>query len=111
MTDTDRATDMISFRLDDDLAHHLDRVAAQDGLSRSELLRQLLLWRVDRPFPPTTFCIRQLWTIHGRLQEIVDGLNHDDEEKAADSVQDAADSVADSLEELGEEFEDEEDEE
>ena len=111
MTDTDRATDMISFRMDDDLAHHLDRIAQQDGLSRSELLRQLLLWRVDSAFPPTTFCIRQLWTVHGQLQDIVDALNNDDEDKAADSVQDAVDSIADSLEELGEEFADEEDDE
>ncbi len=108
MTDTDRASDMISFRLDGALADELDRVARQDGLSRSGMLRELLLGRVQEP--PRTRCIRLLWTIHGELQVVVDVLNDDEEEDVASLVQDAVDSVAESLEELGQEFADEEDE-
>ena len=104
MTDTDRASDMISFRLDGALAEELDRVAAQDGLSRSALLRGLLVGRVEER--PTSRCVRQLWTIHGQLRQIVADLE-DDEEDAAELVQDAVNSVGESLEELGEEFEDE----
>ena len=104
MTDTDRGSDMISFRLDGALAEELDRVAAQDGVSRSALLRGLLVGRVEER--PTVRSIRQLWTIHGQLQQVAADLE-DEEEEAAESVQNAVASVSDSLEELGEEFEDE----
>ena len=104
MTDPSPTSDMISFRLDGVLAEELDRVAAQDGLSRSALLRGLLVGRVEER--PTVRSIHQLWTIHGQLQQIVANLK-DEEEDAAESVLNAAASVADSLEELGEEFEDE----
>jgi len=106
MTDTSPTSDMISFRLDGALAEELDRVAAQDGLSRSALLRGLLVGRVEER--PTVRCIRQLWMIHGQLEQIVANLE-DEEEDAAELVQDAVNSVAGSLEELGEEFEDEDD--
>ncbi len=106
MTDTSPASDMISFRLDGALAEELDRVAAQDGLSRSALLRGLLVGRVEER--PTVRCIRQLWTIHGQLQQIVANLEGE-EEDAAELVQDAVNSVAESLEELGEDFEPDED--
>jgi len=95
---------MISFRLDGALAEELDRVAAQDGVSRSALLRGLLVGRVEER--PTVRCIRQLWIIHGQLQQIAADLEGEEEE-AAESVQNAVASVSDSLEELGEEFEDE----
>lgn len=95
---------MISFRLDGALAVALDQLAEQEGLSRSEVLRRVLLTSIEQP--PTIRCVRQLWAIHDQLQQIVADLETD-EEDAAESVQDAADSVAQSLEELGEEFEDE----
>ncbi len=94
---------MISFRLEGTLARELDRIADQGGLSRSEMLRQLLLASVEQP--AAIRCVRQLWAIHGQLQQIAVELEID-EEDAAESVQKAAESVADSLEELGEEFAD-----
>lgn len=98
---------MISFRLDAVVVEELDRLAQEQGLSRSEVLRRALLARFDSKEPPTIRCIRQLWTIHDQLQKIVDGLARDEEDDAAESVVAAVESVADSLEELGEEFEDE----
>ena len=106
MTDRSPTSDMISFRLDGVLAEELDRVAAQDGLSRSALLRGLLVGRVEER--PKVRCIRQLWTIHGQLQKIAVELE-DQEEDATQLVQDAVNSVGVSLEWLGEEFEDEDD--
>ncbi len=98
---------MISFRLEGTLARELDRIAEQSGLSRSEMLRHLLLASVEQP--AAIRYVRQLWAIHTQLQQIAGELEID-EEDAAEFVQKAAESVADSLEELGEEFEDEEDE-
>ena len=107
MTDRDRGSDMISFRLHGALADELDRLAGEDGCSRSEMLRQLLVGRVQER--PTTRCIRLLWTIHGQLQKIGADLE-DDEYDAALLLQNAVESVGESLEELGEEFGDDEDE-
>ena len=107
MTDTDRASDMISFRVDGALADELDRLAQEDGLSRSGLLRQLLVGRVQER--PRIRCVRQLWTIHGQLQKIAAELE-DDEEDVAELLHDTVNSVGVSLEWLGAEFEDEEDE-
>ncbi len=99
---------MISFRLEGTLARELDRIAEQGGLSRSEMLRHLLLASVEQP--AAIRCVRQLWAIHAQLQRVAGDLEID-EEDAAKFVHKAAESVADSLEELGEEFADEDEDE
>ncbi len=51
-----------------------DRIAEQGGLSRSEMLRHLLLASDEQP--PAIRCDRQLWTIHAQLQQIVAESQH-----------------------------------
>jgi len=100
--------DVVSVRLEGALADEVNRIAEEDGLSRSEILRRLLVASLESEQPPTVRCLSQLGVIERQLEQITATLDDVEAEAAAESVEAAAGWVTQSIEEL-EEFEEEDD--
>ena len=100
--------DVVSVRLEGALADEVNRIAKEDGLSRSEILRRLLVASLESEQPPTVRCLSQLGVIERQLEQITATLDDVEAEDAAASVEAAAGWVTQSIEEL-EEFEEEDD--
>ncbi len=101
MTDPNPApSDMISFRLEGALADELDRIAEQEGISRSEVLRRSLLASFDSERGVTIRSLRELRTIHGRVEQIAAKLEDTDAWDAAKPLNEAFDLIADAIAEL-----------
>ena len=100
--------EMLSFRLDGALATALDRIARQDGASRSEILRRLLLAGVEREEQLTGRWIRRLRAIEGELAAVHELVEEAEADDAAEFLDLAVDAVARAIDEL-EDFEPEDD--
>ncbi len=91
---------MISFRLEGALADELCRIAEQEGISRSEVLRRSLLASFDSERGVTIRSLRELRTIHGRVEQIAAKLEDTDAWDAAKPLNEAFDLIADAIAEL-----------
>lgn len=102
------AGELISFRLDGALQEAVDRIARQDGCSRSEVLRRLLMANLQSEEQLTVRCVRRLRAIEGELTQMHELLGDAEAEDAAEFVEEAVDAVGRAVDEL-EEWEEEDD--
>ena len=100
--------EMISFRLDTALQEAVDRIARQDGCSRSEVLRRLLMANLQSEEQLTVRCVRRLRAIEGEMAQMHELLYDDEAEDAAEFLEVAIDAVGRTIDEL-EDFEEEDD--
>jgi len=96
--------EMLSFRLDAALAAALDRIAQQDGASRSEILRRLLRAGVESEERLTVRWVRRLRGIEGDLAQTHELLEEAEADDAAEFVETAVDAIGRAIDEL-EDFE------
>lgn len=97
---------VISLRIEGEFADQIDRIAQEDGCSRSEVLRRMLLGNLDTEVRVTVRWIRQLTAVHDQLVDLLPKLESAEAWKAAKEVEDAADSLDRSIDAL-EDFEEE----
>ncbi len=100
--------DVISFRLDGALQEAVDRIARQDGCSRSEILRRLLMANLQSEDQLTVRWIRRLRAIEGELTQMHELFGEAEASDAAEFVEEAVDAVGRAVDEL-EEWEEEDD--
>jgi len=98
----------LSLKVDEDLAAQIDSIARQDGVSRSEILRRLLLRNLQVESRVSIRCQHGLRAITGQLERILEILQDAESDEAAEFVDGAIDGIAAAIDELeGDEDEDE----
>ncbi len=102
--DLQSTTQILSLQLDGDLAREIDAIARQDGVTRSEILRRLLLSSLQTEIEDTSRCMRELVEISGRLERIQGRLVKIDADDAAEAVEDVVNAIVLAIDEL-EDFE------
>jgi len=95
---------ILSLQLDGDLAREIDAIAQQDGVTRSEILRRLLLSSLQTEMEDTSRCMRELVEISGRLERIQGRLVKLDADDAAEAVEDVVNAIVLAIDEV-EDFE------
>ncbi len=106
--DMDRpAAGVISLRLEGEFADQIDRIAAADGVSRSEVLRRALLANLAADVGTTARWIRRLETIHDQLVDLFDQVEETEADDATNLLGEAVESTRDAINAL-EEFDEEE---
>ncbi len=95
---------ILSLQIDGDLAGEIDAIARQDGVTRSEILRRLLLSSLRPEIDDTSRCVRELVEISGRLERIQERLVNLDADDAAEAVEDVVDAIVVAIDEA-EDFE------
>lgn len=98
--DVEPRPQILSLQLDRELAGEIDSIARQDGVTRSEILRRLLLSSLRVEIQDTSRCIRELVEISGRLERIQARLVKLDADDAAEAVEDVVDAVAVAIDEV-----------
>lgn len=73
-----RPSQTLSLHVDGDLAAEIDAIARQDGVSRSEILRRLLLRNLEADLGPTERWVRKLNGIHDQLVDMIEKLEAED---------------------------------
>ncbi|KKL48264.1 hypothetical protein LCGC14_2327240 [marine sediment metagenome] len=73
-----RPSQTLSLHVDGDLAAEIDAIARQDGVSRSEILRRLLLRNLEADLDTTERWVRQLNGIHDQLVDVIEKLEAED---------------------------------
>jgi len=107
--DSPPSGDVVSLRLEGEFADEVDRIARQDGCSRSEVLRRLLVANLERQGLVTTVrWIRTLRVIKGQLLALRENFEEAEADDAAQAIEDAVDAIVAAIDEL-EDFEPEDD--
>jgi len=101
-------TQILSLKVDGDLAAEIDAIARQDGVTRSEILRRLLLRNLEADLGPTERWVRKLNGIHDQLVGVFNEVEQSEADDAANTLSAAIESLSDAIDEL-EEFEEEDD--
>ncbi len=99
---------IVSLQLEGDLAAEVDWIAQQDGVTRSEILRRLLLSSLRTETRGASHCLRELHVIDGRLKQIIQKLDDIEAVDAAAALEEAVEWVDASIDRL-EDFEEDED--
>jgi len=100
------SAEVVSLRLEGEFAEQLDRIAAAEGVSRSEVLRRALLANLEGDVGVTVRWIRRLETIHDELLDLFKQVGGSEADDAANSLESAIEGISDTIDEL-EEFDDE----
>lgn len=98
---------IVSVRLDGAFAEQVDLIAQRDGCSRSDVLRRLLLAKLDSE-DPTVRWVRRLEAIESQLSDIGNLLEDEGASDAAEEIDDAVAAVGRAVDDL-EDFEPEDD--
>ncbi len=99
--DLQSTTQILSLQLDGDLAREIDAIARQDGVTRSEILRRLLLSSLQTEIEDTSRCMRELVEISDRLERIQGRLVRIDADDAAEAVEDVVNAIVLAIDEVG----------
>jgi len=102
------ANPIVSFQLDGALAEEVDRIAQEDGCSRSDVLRRLVLVNLESEAVVTVRWIRRLRVIEGQLMDLSADFEQAEASEAAEALEDAVGAVVLAIDEL-EDFEPEDD--
>jgi len=99
--ETEPVPQTFSLHVDADLARVIDSIAEQDGASRSEVLRTLVLRSLETEVLSTSRCRRALGDMAEQLQRIAATLEEAEEEEAVEDVLNAIASTKDAIDSLG----------
>ncbi len=102
--EVDPRPQILSLQIDAELAAEIDWIASQDGVSRSEILRRLLLSSLHRESRGVAHSLHELQTIRGRLGQIQAKLEDLEADDAAQAIKDARDAIEVAVDDL-EDFE------
>ncbi len=91
---------ILSVHLDGDLADEIDSIARLDGVSRSALLRRLLLSSLDTEKLETVRLLRRLRAAEGELAQIHKLLEDLEADDAAEAIEDAVEAIVVAVDEL-----------
>ncbi len=97
-----------SLHVDGDLAAEIDAIARQEGVTRSEILRRLLLRNLDAGLGPTQRWVRKLNGIHDELAKVFEQVEETEADDATNLLGDAIEATRDAINALEEFAEDEE---
>ncbi len=97
-----------SLHVDGDLAAEIDAIARQDGVTRSEILRRLLLRNLEADLGPTERWVRKLNGIHDQLVDVFKEVEQSEADDAANTLSAAIEELSDTIDALEEFDEDEE---
>jgi len=106
--DSPPSGDVVSLRLEGEFADEVDRIARQDGCSRSEVLRRLLVGNLESKGLVTVRWIRTLRVIEGQLSSLRESVEEAEADDAAQAIEDAVDAIVLAIDEL-EDFEPDDD--
>jgi len=104
----DDTKNVISLRLEGEFADQVDRIAQEDGVSRSEVLRRMLIGNLESEGLVTVRWIRRLRVIVGQLSELREDFEEAEALNAANALEEALEWIDSSIDQL-EDFEPEDD--
>jgi len=99
---------VVALRLEGEFADEVDRIAREDGCSRSEVLRRLLLANLESEGLVTVRWIRRLGVIAGQLTALREDFEEAEAVNPASAIEDALDAIEVAIDEL-EDFDPDED--
>ncbi len=99
---------ILSLHVDGELAAEIDAIAREDGVTRSEILRRLLLRNLEADLGPTKRWVRKLNGIHDQLVDVFKEVEETEADDAANTLSAAIEWLSDTIDALEEFDEDEE---